>query len=1237
MAPVRNDEPAVLEVGQEVSAKFNGAFCEAKIRAVSHLDVRVKVRDSASGETYTVKHSDVRSELKDVRIQNTATVKPPSSNESVVVNVLQVLDYSQYEVEFNDGDKKNLRRTSLHPKSGKHFDESTSLDNMPLTQPEKASAAQTAKEGSVASSARSKRRNSPSGSEASDESESESVRRSTRSRRTTVVGSRPVGRPKREKQEGEPESLQTEKDSPEDSPKKGRPPRKPVASDKPSSSAQVTNPPPVVPEVRTERRQSKPTIKEEPHSSPSRSPPRKRVPVVEAKVEPAEKATAQVKEATVKSAVSAKNKEGERDEKDASTARSQREKRGREESREAVSPPKKVTPNIPGSSSAVEPRKTEAVPKQEPGLDADYPLKSIVCVPQNGRKKFKWLPGLVVHPECRKKGGRLDTSKELLVRLFSSGNFVKVLKSQVKPFSESLYSEPEEDRIQTFNPDYALLYFRDQSLPPTWQPTLFVPFDQHEGTDEGDDGEDSGGRDDPDDESEANRFMIQFIKYRDESGHPYDGEPTVLGKTVDMYKLYREVHHVGGFNRCTQESKWPEICGALSISRDGADSLKNIYQTHFHGGFETFFRTLASSISDIRLGRKRHQYTSQEVHPTEPVRPKPAEPALPSSPQPAPQPVKRPPPGRPRGRPPGSTKTEKAPSKEKSTEPIRDEPKMPSTSQPVVKNEKPDDVKPATADTPQTTTAKSKVAPPGPETLDLSKLRSGAVVEVLYHNKKTKKVLAYNARILDNVGDIAYYVHYAHWNKRYDEWIPLKAVIKIVDTSEIGFKQYVFNPSMQVRNRNKLKGPEWNKWRQALDAALGETSPSPQQTISTDQSSTKSGSEVREDAGSRPEPKPRVSQKRSASKTDEERTKSESDSKQEREPKVIKLDKAASPGVSKPVKVVVEPEKTVKEIAEKGKGAETVTVVTAEPVSEPKPVGESVQKRKVVAVDKSSDPSRHGKKEVKPVAESVPAAPSVVPPEPQSIVQLQKTDKGVEEKEKEVQKNVAAAKTIPKIADSSALPSNQASEVEKSPAPVTPAKRGRPSNKSKQLKLEQEKKSKELVAQPTVEPVTKPADVPLEKLPEPQPTASAPADAETPRKRGRSKKVSEIDHEKDVAVEPTSNQPVLPTAPLQPPSAKVQFADNLQLLAAVAVPAIVVDTVTEQKEEKSSTGAATKEKKPSARKRKVPVEISKDILLSAPAFAAKHRAALERLKLPLDGSEGSGETVFEEDECGNSD
>lgn len=44
-SPQAADEPAYLTVGTDVSAKYRGAFCEAKIKAVKRL-VKVKVIDA---------------------------------------------------------------------------------------------------------------------------------------------------------------------------------------------------------------------------------------------------------------------------------------------------------------------------------------------------------------------------------------------------------------------------------------------------------------------------------------------------------------------------------------------------------------------------------------------------------------------------------------------------------------------------------------------------------------------------------------------------------------------------------------------------------------------------------------------------------------------------------------------------------------------------------------------------------------------------------------------------------------------------------------------------------------------------------------------------------------------------------------------------------------------------------------------------------------------------------------
>ena len=61
---------------------------------------------------------------------------PDHGNEYQEAIVTKIIDKSQYTVVFDDGDIATLRRNALRMKSGKHFNASESLDNLPLTHPE---------------------------------------------------------------------------------------------------------------------------------------------------------------------------------------------------------------------------------------------------------------------------------------------------------------------------------------------------------------------------------------------------------------------------------------------------------------------------------------------------------------------------------------------------------------------------------------------------------------------------------------------------------------------------------------------------------------------------------------------------------------------------------------------------------------------------------------------------------------------------------------------------------------------------------------------------------------------------------------------------------------------------------------------------------------------------------------------------------------------------------------------
>ncbi|XP_065343316.1 AT-rich interactive domain-containing protein 4B isoform X1 [Cloeon dipterum] len=128
---LQGDEPPFLTEGTEVSAKYKGAFCEAKVRKVVHS---VKCRVTLKGGGTTVVQDD---QIKGVLLTGAnVEVKLPDKKDFVEATIVKIQDCSQYTVVFDDGDITTLRRTALCLKSGRHFAEGDTLDKLPLTHPE---------------------------------------------------------------------------------------------------------------------------------------------------------------------------------------------------------------------------------------------------------------------------------------------------------------------------------------------------------------------------------------------------------------------------------------------------------------------------------------------------------------------------------------------------------------------------------------------------------------------------------------------------------------------------------------------------------------------------------------------------------------------------------------------------------------------------------------------------------------------------------------------------------------------------------------------------------------------------------------------------------------------------------------------------------------------------------------------------------------------------------------------
>ncbi|XP_056643413.1 AT-rich interactive domain-containing protein 4B isoform X1 [Diorhabda sublineata] len=126
------DDPPYLSVGTAVSAKYKGAFCEAKVSKVVRL-VKCKVTYKMGLGTATLTDEQIKGTL---RVGQTVQAKYQDKKELVEATITKIQDCSQYTVVFDDGDITTLRRTALCLKSGRHFNESETLDQLPLTHPE---------------------------------------------------------------------------------------------------------------------------------------------------------------------------------------------------------------------------------------------------------------------------------------------------------------------------------------------------------------------------------------------------------------------------------------------------------------------------------------------------------------------------------------------------------------------------------------------------------------------------------------------------------------------------------------------------------------------------------------------------------------------------------------------------------------------------------------------------------------------------------------------------------------------------------------------------------------------------------------------------------------------------------------------------------------------------------------------------------------------------------------------
>ncbi|KAE9534067.1 hypothetical protein AGLY_008803 [Aphis glycines] len=126
------DESLMLAVGTKVCAKYKGAFCEAKIISISK-NLQNKVQNNTNRKSKPRIGNSVKRQIK---VGKNVAIKSNEINDIVQGTVLKVQDCSLYTVVFDDGEIACLKRKALHLKSVRYSDTSSTLDKLPLNNPE---------------------------------------------------------------------------------------------------------------------------------------------------------------------------------------------------------------------------------------------------------------------------------------------------------------------------------------------------------------------------------------------------------------------------------------------------------------------------------------------------------------------------------------------------------------------------------------------------------------------------------------------------------------------------------------------------------------------------------------------------------------------------------------------------------------------------------------------------------------------------------------------------------------------------------------------------------------------------------------------------------------------------------------------------------------------------------------------------------------------------------------------
>ncbi|XP_043914095.1 AT-rich interactive domain-containing protein 4B [Protopterus annectens] len=212
-----------------------------------------------------------------------------------------------------------------------------------------------------------------------------------------------------------------------------------------------------------------------------------------------------------------------------------------------------------------------------------------------------WYPGLVICSDCNDE--IVVKRDSVLVRSFKDGKFTSVPRKDVALINNQMVPKTDKDTMQAL--DHAYEFVKNGSIPSVWKMELKEESSSSEEDETDEEDDDDKDKEESSDEEEVEpfpeekeNFLHQLYKFMEDRGTPINKRPVLGYMNLNLFKLYRLVHRLGGFDNIESGAVWKQVYQDLGIpvlNTAAGYNVKCAYRKYLYG-FEEYCRS-----ADIRF------------------------------------------------------------------------------------------------------------------------------------------------------------------------------------------------------------------------------------------------------------------------------------------------------------------------------------------------------------------------------------------------------------------------------------------------------------------------------------------------------------------------------------------------------------------------------------------------------------------------------------------------------------